>query len=135
MEYRYSNKYKSYIKSLAQLGLSCDADAGEVFVLPATVQNFNLTFDLSWKIMKELLTNYYGVVDFATGSPKQVLRKAFSVGLISDDVWMEMLSVRNSLAHDYDGSVAQKAFERIVDDFYKEFERLKKNIYELPSDQ
>ena len=85
--------------------------------------------------MKELLTNYYGVVDFATGSPKQVLRKAFSVGLIEDDVWMEMLSVRNSLAHDYDGSVAEAAFDKIVDVFYREFELLEKRISELPTEQ
>ena len=33
------------------------------FVLPATVQNFNLTFDLSWKVLKELALHEFGVAD------------------------------------------------------------------------
>ena len=40
-----------------------------------------------------------------------------------------------SLAHDYDGSVAEAAFDKIVDVFYREFELLKKRISELPTEQ
>lgn len=40
------------------------------------------------------------VTDFPTGSPREVLRKAFEVGLIQDDIWMEMLKVRNEFSHE-----------------------------------
>ena len=82
------------------------AKIDDPFVLPATIQNYNLTFDLSWKVLKEVVTQEYGLTDFATGSPRETLKSAFSVGIINDDRWMEMLKVRNTLAHDYDGLIA-----------------------------
>ncbi len=61
MESKYFNRYQSLCKSLANLKLSREQDMNTPFVLPATVQNFNLTFDLSWKVMKELVTHEFGV--------------------------------------------------------------------------
>ena len=114
MESKYFNRYKSLCRSLENLRLSRNADRNNPFVLPATVQNFNLTFDLSWKVFKEVVTHEYGVTDFASGSPRETLKTAFSVGLISDDRWMDMLHVRNTLAHDYDGEVALKHYDDMI---------------------
>lgn len=119
MEEKYINRFNSLKKSLGNLSLSCNADLDNPFILPATAQNFNLTFDLSWKVMKELLLNEFGIMDFVTGSPRDTLRTAFSAGLIDDDKWMKMLIVRNTLAHDYDGVVAQKYYEAITTDYYQ----------------
>ncbi len=117
MESRFSNRYKSLCASLQNLKMSVGKNKNEPFVLPATVQNFNLTFDLSWKVMKELAVNEFGVTDFAAGSPRETLKTAFSVGLIDNDKWMEMLRVRNTLAHDYDGRVAMRYFDSIVGEY------------------
>ena len=54
-------------------------------VLEATVHRFNLSFDLSWKVMKDILTGYMGILDFATGSPRETLQIAFANGIINDD--------------------------------------------------
>ncbi len=96
--------------------------------MPATVQNYNLTFDLSWKVLKELVTQEFGVTDFATGSPRESLKMAFSVGLIHDDRWMDMLRVRNTLAHDYDGQVALRYFDDIVGDYFTLMETMVMDI-------
>ena len=132
MEFKYSNRFNSFCKSLDNLKISVNADKTEVFVLPATVQNYNLTMDLAWKVMKELLTEYYGVIDFATGSPRQVLRQAFATEMIYDDVWLEMLNIRNKLAHDYDGEIANKYFELITGDYCKQFDIFKNFVLKLP---
>lgn len=124
MESKYFNRYESVCRSLENLRQSKGADMDNPFVLPATVQNFNLTFDLSWKVLKELLTQEFGITDFAAGSPRETLRTAFSVGLIHDDRWMEMLRVRNTLAHDYDGVVAQRYFQEIVGDYFNLLEAM-----------
>ena len=128
MESKYFNRYRSLCKSLSNLQLSRGADIDSPFVLPATVQNYNLTFDLAWKVMKELLTHEFGLTDFAAGSPRETLKSAFSVGLIDDDKWMDMLRVRNTLAHDYDGQVAIKYFDDIVGDYYTLLEVLVRSI-------
>ena len=128
MESKYFNRYQSLCKSLANLRLSRGQDKDTPFVLPATVQNYNLTFDLSWKVMKELVTHEFGLTDFASGSPRETLKSAFSVGLINDDRWMDMLRVRNTLAHDYDGQVALRYYDDIVGDYYVLIESLVMDI-------
>lgn len=128
MESKYFNRYQSLCRSLENLRQSRGADIDDQFVLPATVQNYNLTFDLSWKVLKELVTHEFGMTDFAAGSPREVLKSAFSVGLISDDRWMDMLRVRSTLAHDYDGQVALRYFDDIVGDYFTLIEAMVMDI-------
>ena len=78
--------------------------------------------------MKELVTNEFGITDFATGSPRETLKSAFSVGIINDDRWLDMLKVRNTLAHDYDGRVALRYYDDIVGDYYVLIETLVMDI-------
>lgn len=118
MEEKSIKRYMSLCKSLNNLRLSCGANPDADFVLSATAQVFNLTFDLAWKVMKDIIVSEYGIIDFATGSPRDTLRTAYSVGLIDNDQWLQMLHVRNTLIHDYDGDVAQKYFQIITGDFF-----------------
>lgn len=69
--------------------------------------------------MKDIITEYHGVLEYPTGSPRETLRMACSVGLIEDDAWMEMLRVRNNLARDYDGELALKYFLNITSEYYQ----------------
>lgn len=114
MESRFINRYNTFCQSLENLEKSKTADPREPFVLEGTVQNFNLTFDISWKVMKDILVKDMGVLDFAAGSPRETLQQAFMNGLISDDNWLSMLRIRNALAHDYNGTLAKKSFQDIV---------------------
>lgn len=131
MEEKSIKRYMSFCKSLDKLSLSCGADPNADFVLSATAQTFNLTFDLSWKVMKDIIVSEYGIVDFATGSPRDTLRTAYSVGLIKDDRWLQMLHVRNTLIHDYDGDVARRYFPDITNDFHLLFHQFKEEAKRL----
>ena len=55
MENRYINRYNTFCKSLKNLEKSLNADPKADFVLEGTVLNYNLTFDISWKVMKDIL--------------------------------------------------------------------------------
>lgn len=118
MEEKSINRYRSFCRSLDNLSDAKGKDSGDKFVLSGTVQMFNLSFDLAWKVMKDIITEYHGALDYPTGSPRETLRMAHSVGLIEDDIWMEMLRARNNLAHDYDGELAIKYFGKITSDYY-----------------
>ena len=50
-------------------------------------------------------------------SPRDVLREAFKANLISDDEWMDMLKVRNELAHDYDSEIVKTYCNTIVKEY------------------
>lgn len=125
---KYINRYHSFCSSLNNLKKSVTADPSMDFVLEGTVQNFNLTFDISWKVMKDILIKKMEILDFAIGSPREVLQTAFANGLIGDDVWLKMLRTRNCLAYDYDGEIAKESFYMIISDYYKAFLKLKKHI-------
>lgn len=128
MESKFINRYHTFCKSLKNLEKSRTADPEADFVLEATVLNFNLTFDISWKVMKDILTKQMGILDFATGSPRENLQQAFLNGLIDDDRWMEMLKSRNQLDHDYDGTFAAEKFVDITGAYYFLFERFKNQV-------
>ncbi len=127
MESKSINRYHTFCKSLKNLEKSRNADPGADFVLEGTVLNFSLTFDISWKVMKDILIKELGILDFAIGSPRETLRQAFTNGIIDNDQWMQMLRARNQLAHDYDGTFAEEKFEDIIKVYYPLFEQLKEN--------
>lgn len=136
MESNYINRYRTFCKSLKNLGKSVNADPAADFVLEGTVLNFNLTFDIAWKVMKDILVKKLEILDFAVGSPRETLQQAFTNRLIDDDQWMQMLRVRNRLAHDYDGSFAAEKFQDIIKVYYPLFEAFKTcagKYYELPN--
>ena len=128
MESKSINRYNTFCKSLKNLEKSRHADPNADFVLEGTVLNFNLTFDIAWKVMKDILVKQLGITDFAIGSPRAVLQAAFTNGLIRDDVWMKMLKTRNLLAHDYDGTIAERKFDIIISGYYDAFTEFKNTV-------
>ena len=125
MEGKFINRFESFCNSLSGLAAARSRDLNDEFVLSGTVQKFNLTFDISWKVMKDIVVKYYKIQDFATGSPREVFRKAKSVNLIRDDIWLDMLNDRNELAHDYDGTFARECVETVVSEYIAVFEEFK----------
>ena len=131
MEEKSTRRYLSFCKSLDNLKLSCGANPNENFVLSGTAQTFNLTFDLAWKVMKDILVQYYAITGFVAGSPREVLRESFKAELIQGDEWMDMLKVRNQLAHDYDGVIVKKYCHIIVDEYIGKFEEFQRKVDSL----
>ena len=78
--------------------------------------------------MKDILIKELGILDFAIGSPRETLQQAFTNKIIDDDTWMQMLRVRNQLAHDYDGSLAEEKFHDIITVYFSLFEKLKEHV-------
>lgn len=128
MEDKFINRYNTFCKSLQNLEKSRHADPASDFVLEGTVLNFSMTFDIAWKVMKDVLVKKLEILDFAMGSPRETLRQAFANGLIDDDTWIEMLRSRNQLAHDYDGTFAAEQFQNIIDVYYPLFEKFKETV-------
>ena len=128
MESKFINRYHTFCKSLYNLEKSKHANPKQEFVLEGTVLNFNLTFDISWKVMKDILIKKMEILDFAVGSPRETLQQAFTNKIIDDDRWIQMLRVRNQLAHDYDGTFAEEKFQDIIHIYCMLFEKLKDNV-------
>lgn len=121
MERKFMRRFRSYKKSLEALSEARERDMSDSFVLSGTSAKFCITFDLSWKTMKDILIEYYAITDFVAGSPREVLKKAFQAGMITGDEWMEMLEIRNRLTHDYDGEIVKAYCQRIIKVYIEKF--------------
>lgn len=124
MQTQYSKRAEAFKKSLETLKLSKTADKSNPLILSGIVMSFNLTFDLAWKLIKDILQEDHGIKDFPSGSHKETLKKAKSVGIIQDDIWLDMLDDRNDLVHDYDFAFASKKVDTIINNYISEFEKM-----------
>ena len=131
MDEKFNRRFLSFCNSLDALSEARQRDLSDSFVLSGTSAKFSITFDLAWKVMKDILVQYYAFTGFVTGSPREVLREAYKANLISDDDWMEMLKVRNELAHDYDCEIVKTHCDKIVEtyiDLFYDFENVVKQL-------
>ena len=131
MDEKFNRRFMSFCNSLDALAEARQRDLSDSFVLSGTSAKFSITFDLSWKVMIDILVQYYAITGFVAGSPREVLRESYKANLISDESWMEMLKVRNELAHDYDCEIVKEHCNTIVKeyiDLFYEFEETVKKL-------
>lgn len=131
MDEKFNRRFLSFCNSLDALAEARQRDLTDSFVLSGTSAKFSITFDLSWKVMKDILVQYYAITGFIAGSPREVLRESYKANLISDEAWMNMLKVRNELAHDYDCEIVKEHCNTIVQkyiDLFYEFENTVKQL-------
>lgn len=94
----FSNAFRQ-LKNAKQLKTERDFTELE---LQGVIQAFEVSQELSWKVMKDFLEDQ-GKTDLF-GS-KNAVREAFNVGLIANgDVWFDMIKSRNLTSHIYDHS-------------------------------
>lgn len=77
-------------------------------VRDATIQRFEYTFELAWKLFRRVAK----VEGIEVGSPRQAIRVAHRLGLIQEpDVWLELLYDRNRTSHTYSSRTAEEVYE------------------------
>jgi nucleotidyltransferase substrate binding protein (TIGR01987 family) len=92
----FSNAFRQ-LKNVKQLSTERDFTELE---LQGVIQAFEVSQELSWKVMKDFLEDQ-GKTDLF-GS-KNAVKEAFNVGLIaSGEVWFDMIKSRNLTSHIYD---------------------------------
>lgn len=121
-------KFENYRKNLAVLRLSDQQDRTNEFIVSGIIDKFSIQFELAWKVLKELLA-YEGVEMARTGSPREIIKQAYQYyPCIQEDVWLDMLSQRNNMAHIYDGNAANALAQEIIDRFIPAFTELEHSI-------
>lgn len=78
--------------------------------IDATIQRFEFTIELFWKLLKKVLF----IKGISVQYPKDVLKEAFAGGLINEQkIWIDMLNDRNQTSHTYDEDLADKIYDHI----------------------
>lgn len=78
------------------------------------IQFFEITFELSWKVLKD----YLEAQGYMVRSPRESIKQAYQMEIVTDGhTWMEALSRRNQTTHTYDEQVAEEFVEEISKTF------------------
>lgn len=97
-------------------------------IMTGLVGLYEICFEQSWKAIKEILT-INGIAESQTGSPRQILKSAYQVGLIkAEDTWLAALVSRNNVAHAYHQEIAKDIIKQTQNKYFHMFTDLKSEI-------
>lgn len=81
-------------------------------LIAGVIQNFEFTYELSWKFIKRWLEQNFGSTEVDGVSRRQLFRLALENKLIEDiEVWMEYHYARNRTSHTYNRVTAEEVYE------------------------
>lgn len=119
---RCRQRFANYEKSLGHLKTTVEKDVLNEIEKAGLIQFFEVTFELSWKVMKDFL-NAEG---YEVKSPRESIKKAFEYGLIQNGtLWLEALEKRNLASHTYDDKILEELEELIIHTYYPILDELK----------
>lgn len=120
------NKRTNFTQALSRLKavLAEDLSSNDI-VLDATIQRFEFTYELAWKLVKSYL-EYQGI---EAASPRESIREAFKIHLIADaTAWLQMLESRNRTPHTYDQQAALDIYNKVKGQYVDLFDALEQNL-------
>lgn len=122
-------KYENFCSSLENMkDIYKYEEPYDNVVLTGLVGLYEIAFEQSWKMMKEILENH-GYEEGATGSPKIILKTAYKAGMIkNEELWLKALQARNNVTHSYNQKIALGIVSEAKNEFYKMFSELKEEV-------
>ncbi len=122
-------KYENFCSSLENMkDIYKYEEPYDNVVLTGLVGLYEIAFEQSWKMMKEILENH-GYEEGATGSPKIILKTAYKAGMIkNEELWLKALQARNNVTHSYNQKIALGIVSEAKNEFYKMFNELKEEV-------
>ena len=76
MDEKFNRRYTSFCNSLDALAEARQRALSDSFVFSGTSAKFSITFDLAWKVMKDILVQYYAITNKESSSGTSI-RKNF----------------------------------------------------------
>ena len=122
-------KYENFCKAYENLKNQIVKEPPyDVLELTGLVALYQIAFEQSWKMMKEVL-EYHGYSDAATGSPRGVIKTAFAAHMINnEDAWLKAMIARNNVAHSYNEEIALDIIKETKEIYVDMFKDLKEEI-------
>lgn len=119
---RWHQRFENFEKSFLLLQQTINIEHMSVVERGGMVQFFEMTFELSWKVLKDYLEAEEAMV---VKSPKETLKTAIQFELIGNVyAWMDALSDRNLTTHTYDEDLASEVEYKIRTTYYPMLEEL-----------
>ncbi len=128
-------KFDHFCANLAVLERAHEENLENPLIVSGIIDKFFIQFELGWKVLKELL-RYEGSGTARTGSPRAVLKEAFTVyDFIDERLWLCMLKDRNDMTHIYNGAAAAQLAGTIIEHYTPAFANMKTCILSKYGDE
>ncbi len=98
------SKLRQAVETLKQIYNAPSQDDNVELLEEGLVQRYEYTHELAWRVIKDY-EEFQGYGNIA--GPRDAIRKALSIGLISDKQWMDAITNRNLTTHTYDQTTAK----------------------------
>ena len=100
----------SFAKALKTLEEILPVPVNDI-VRDATIQRFEYTYELAWKMIKRHL-EWAGNTNTSSLTMRDLFREAARVGLIKDaETWFDYHQARNETSHTYEQATAEEVYE------------------------
>lgn len=110
MRERIIERFKDFVNALKRLEEGVNLAPPSEIIMDGVIQRFEFTFELAWKLIKDIL-EYEGI---EVKSPRSAIKEGFKAGIIANgEAWIEMLVDRNKTSHIYDEKEARAIYNKI----------------------
>ena len=132
---RWHYRFANYRRAFLLLQEALDEQELSQLEREGTIQRFEYTMELAWKVMKDYLEAQNVVLPQIT--PRSVIRAAFEARLITDgQAWMDALDDRNSMSHTYSFERFEEVLDRVRDRYLEAMDALHMLLFdELEGDE
>lgn len=122
-------KYDNFCGSLEVLKKSDRKKTAEDEIYrTGVIGQFNLTFELAWKLLQEVL-RAHSVAEAQSGSPREIIKLGFKVNFIDNEQdWLIMQRDRNSSVHIYNEEDINEILGHIFDIYIPLFSKFKEKM-------
>ena len=118
-EVRWKQRFQNFTRTFKLLEESLLIETPSVVERAGIIQFYEMTFEQSWKVLKDYLEEE----GFEVKSPRDAIKLAVQYNIIADgQVWLEALKDRNLTTHTYDENTANKV-ESLIKTIYYPFLR------------
>lgn len=123
-EFRWKQRFKNFEKTFLLLQNAVFIDEISEIERAGLIQFYEMTFELSLKLMKD----YLEAEGFLVKSPRQTIKQAFQSDIISDGyIWIDALDDRNKTTHLYDEDIIVEIVSNIKQKYFPAI----KELYDL----
>lgn len=121
---RWKQRFENFEKALSNLKMVLDElkkNQDNFIYKMATIQAYEMVFELSWKVLKDFLIEKRVNVNF----PGDVIKEAFAYEITDNgEIWIKMLDERNSTVHTYNEEKANLVVNEIKDNYFPELKQV-----------
>ena len=120
-------KFDAFNKCLTVL-LNAEKNISDEIYRMGIIGQFNLTFELSWKVLREVLL-IHGVSKAGAGSPREIIKAGYEFHFLDEEeTWLDMLKRRNQTIHIYNEEIAVELVNLIFEKYIKAFVNLRDEL-------